>query len=37
MMTKIGQIKEHLIRQKEGFIFGGLTLKKSENWEKIST
>ncbi len=35
--AKTGQIKEHLIRQKEGFILRGFRLEKSENWEKIST
>ena len=28
---------EHLIRQKEGFVLRGFTLRKSKNWEKIST
>lgn len=37
VMVKTGQIKEHLIRQKEGFILRGFTLRKSENLEKIST
>jgi hypothetical protein len=32
-----GEIREHLIRQKEGFNLRGFTLRKSENWEKIST
>ncbi len=36
-MAKTGQIKEHLIRQKEGFTLKGFTLRDCENREKSST